>query len=334
MFLLHTFNSVLVYTIYCCLCLISMWSLTVLSTGPFPSFPHGSTGLQPMLEPTLAILPCPYWHAPSTYQITSSPIVLSPFPPLTGHSTFLIIDDSSCLLPTQVIAQVDQAIQNGWLKSTINHYLGAICHFIIFCDSLKISQSSCPADTPCTRLSALKAWHVAHNLEWKCSTCLHYVLSGVHNSAPLSSKLPPHPPISASMLSQLITSLDLTLPLDTAVAACACMAFWGQCYLGELLPTSSSIISSASFPTHSDLRRSAQDPDSCTLCLPCTKTHSHGEDIILVDQNKPINPISLLKNHIWVSHILHWLPFLLWFIQIAYAIDQGSLLMLVQHHLA
>jgi hypothetical protein len=50
-------------------------------------------------------------------------------------------------------------------------------------------------------------------------------------------------------------------------------------------------------------KRSIRNPQSCILHLPRTKTHRHGQDVILVDQCAPINPISLLKNHIRVNNI-------------------------------
>ena len=91
-------------------------------------------------------------------------------------------------------------------------------------------------EPPQNRISALKAWHTAHNVEWKGSTQLQYVLNGVHNLAPGTSRRPPRPPINATMLIKLVQVLDLNSPLDAAIAACATTAFWGQCRLGELLP--------------------------------------------------------------------------------------------------
>ncbi|TFK16571.1 hypothetical protein FA15DRAFT_550127, partial [Coprinopsis marcescibilis] len=55
---------------------------------------------------------------------------------------------------------------------------------------------------------------------------------------PPSSKQPPRLPIDARMITKLVSSLNLHDPFDTAVAACASIAFWGQACLGELLQTS------------------------------------------------------------------------------------------------
>jgi hypothetical protein len=100
-----------------------------------------------------------------------------------------------------------------------------------------------------------------------------------------------------------ISSLNLSLPFDAAVAACTCTAFWGQCRLGELLPISISVSSPISLPLRSGFKRSIRNPQSCILHLPHTKTHPHGEEVILIDQNDPVNPITLLKNHIRVNGI-------------------------------
>ena len=199
------------------------------------------------------------------------------------------------LLSAQARSCVSQAIQSSWATSTIKRYASSLRRYIRFCDAEQIPEHlRFPADefvlcafaassvgkhargTPRGHLSALKAWHIAHNLEWKGSPRLRYVLNGIHNLAPDSSKRPPRPPINAKMLSQLVESLDLNISLDAAVAACATTAFWGQCRLGELLPSSLSTLLSSPFPTRSGFKRSVRNPQSCSLHLPCTKTHQHG----------------------------------------------------------
>jgi hypothetical protein len=161
---------------------------------------------------------------------------------------------------------IARAIRNSWASSTVRRYSGSITQFIRFCDTEGIlNHLRFPEDefvlcafaassvgvharsTPRNRLSALKAWHVIHNMEWKGSARLRYVLNGVHNLAPRGSRHPPRPPINARMISQLIDHLDLSSPFDIAVAACATTAFWGQCRLGELLPSSASILLSTPF---------------------------------------------------------------------------------------
>ena len=53
--------------------------------------------------------------------------------------------------------------------------------YVLFAAS---SLSKHSGSTPWACLAAIKAWHIAHNMEWKGSAHLHYVLNGVHNLAP------------------------------------------------------------------------------------------------------------------------------------------------------
>jgi hypothetical protein len=243
------------------------------------------------------------------------------FPHIVQHSFFDVRNDSH-VLSLQSKHHVTRAIQSGWAESTVKRYSGSIKQFIRFCDSESVpNHLRFPADefvlcafaassagvhsrnTPRNRLSALKAWHITHNMEWKGSTRLRYVLNGVHNLAPRGSRRPPRPPISATMLAQLVERLDLDDPLDIAVAACATTAFWGQCRLGELLPSSSVVSLSTPFPTRAGFKRSIRNPLSCVIHLPRTKTHHHGQDIVLVDQHTTVNPITLLKKHLRINNI-------------------------------
>ena len=134
---------------------------------------------------------------------------------------------------------------------------------------------------------------------------MRYVLNGVKNFAPGSSRRPPRPPVNSDMLVRLVNALDLSSPSDAAVAACAVTAFWGQCRLGELLPPYPLSLPPSPLPLRSDFKRSLKNPHACILRLPRTKTHHHGQDVVLVHQCPPINPISLLKNHIWANSVRH-----------------------------
>ena len=225
---------------------------------------------------------------PSSQPILSQPLTCTyhphpPAPSRTSHS-FFNIDNDSLLLSGQARDHVTRAIQGGLADVTLKRYSGTIRQFIRFCNKERIPQRlRFPADefvlcafaasslgkhagsTPRARLSALKAWHVTHNLEWNGSPRLRYVLNGVHNLAPGSSSLPPRPPINAKMLSELIGALNLDLPLDAAVAACAATAFWGQCRLGELLPSSPHSPPTTRLPTRAGFKRSIQNPHSCIL---------------------------------------------------------------------
>jgi hypothetical protein len=244
-------------------------------------------------------------------------------PPSVRH--FLPNDNAGPhYLSPRTRAQVTRAIKNGWAKATVKRYSSSVELFLRFCDEESVPEHlRFPADefvlcafaasslgrharsTVSGRLSGLKAWHFAHNMEWKGSSRLRYVLNGVHTLAPGISKRPPRPPITAKMLIQLVESLDLTNFFDLVVAACAVTAFWGQCRLGELIPASLALLLSILFPTRASFVRSLRNPEACLLRLPHTKTHQHGQDVVLVDQVSPINPIRLLKAHLRLNNIPH-----------------------------
>ena len=106
--------------------------------------------------------------------------------PFSVKILFFKVNNNSLLLSVETRGHITQAIQSGWADSTVKHYSSAIKQFIHFCDTERIPEHLCfPADefvlcaftasslgkyartTPCNHLSALKAWHIAHNLEWK-----------------------------------------------------------------------------------------------------------------------------------------------------------------------
>jgi hypothetical protein len=281
--------------------------------GPYPTLVPISHNLATVVSPTRPLVPTR--HPPF---ITQNPL---PLPIPSRHLFFDIASDSS-IVSTRAKDTVNRAIQGSWADSTMKRYSGSIKQFIRFCDAERVAEHlRFPADefvlcsfaasslgihtgsTARARISALKAWHITHNLEWKGSLRLQHVLSGVHNLAPSSSRRTPRPPINARMLEQLIENLDLQSPIDVAIAACATTAFWGQCRLGELLSTSASSLLDSPLPTRADFKRSLRNPHSCILHLPRTKTHSHGQDVVLVDQRAPINPISLLKRHFRINNL-------------------------------
>lgn len=80
------------------------------------------------------------------------------------------------------------------------------------------------------------------------NACITYVLNGIENLAPDSGKRPSQLPVNASMISKLVTHFNLCNPLDTGVAACTSVAFWGQHRLGELLPSASSNLTTIAVP--------------------------------------------------------------------------------------
>ena len=136
----------------------------------------------------------------------TSPMITQPQTPPASRRPFFNVNDDTPLLSLQSRQHITRAIQNGWANSTIRRYSGAIDQFIEFCDAESVpDRLRFPADefvlcafaassigkharsTAQGRLTALKAWHIAHNLEWKGSSRLHYVLNGIHNLTPIGS---------------------------------------------------------------------------------------------------------------------------------------------------
>jgi hypothetical protein len=110
------------------------------------------------------------------------------------------------------------------------------------------------------------------------------------------------------MLQQLFDGLDLTKPLDAAVAACALLAFWGQCRLGELLSTSSSDLSTTSRPARSHFTHSTRSIGTHTLALPRTKTNRNGEKVVLTPRSDSLDPISRVRSHFTANNLPDNLP--------------------------
>ncbi|KAJ7760893.1 hypothetical protein DFH07DRAFT_694027, partial [Mycena maculata] len=209
------------------------------------------------------------------------------------------------------------ALHHGWAQSTLTNYGSAVDRFLAFCSSEGVPpEFQLPANefvlcafaassagihagsTARNNIAALKAWHIAQNAQWNGSSRLHYVLAGVEKLAPQSTKRPPRPPINAVMLRALYDTLDFSNSRDIVVFAAACIAFWGQCRLGEILPTSSLPNACKHLPTRRHISHSSRNQRSTTLRLPRTKTKVSGEDVVLVTQSKPIDPRTVLEMHL------------------------------------
>ena len=138
--------------------------------------------------------------SPATYRYLDFP---------SSQNPFFNLNIESSLLSAHAKSNINRAIQTSWASSTIKRYSSAIRLFTKFCDAEQIPEHlRFPADefvlcafaascigkhggnTSRSRLSALKAWHLVHNLDWKGSPRLRYILNGVRNSAPIDSRRP------------------------------------------------------------------------------------------------------------------------------------------------
>jgi hypothetical protein len=218
-------------------------------------------------------------------------------------------------------AKVSYALRHAWADSTIKKYNSGIKLFIDFCNRERIPISHrLPASefllcafaasdagilagtTAQNRISAVRAWHIACDASWNGSLRLNYVLNGVENLTPTSSRKRPRPPITRAMLELLDVDLNHTDTLDVCVLAAAKAAFWGQCRLGEILsPTATRLPGAAerSLTRRSDLQSPCTSAGSRMLHLAHTKKCGKlGEDIILCKQCGRSDAISAIDEHL------------------------------------
>jgi hypothetical protein len=128
-----------------------------------------------------------------------------------------------------------------------------------------------------------------------------YVVNGVTALAPSRSKHPVCPPVTRRMITLLSNHLNSESPFDAAVFAAACAAFWGQCWLGELLCPSTNTFSLSKLPVMSAV---SFQKNSTSIKLPWTKvTKNRCGMVVLTKQLKPVDPLTALKNHFRVNGV-------------------------------
>ncbi|KAJ6617931.1 hypothetical protein B0H10DRAFT_1796291 [Mycena sp. CBHHK59/15] len=145
----------------------------------------------------------------------------------------------------------------GLDESARSNYGAELLCFTQFCDALNIHEEArVPASkhllaffaadavryssdgTVINWLAGLKIWHDVNGAQWNGdSPQMKRVKAGGKKLVPQMSKRAKRPPVTIEHLYMLYTMLDLTNCKDAAVWVVACVAFWGCCRLGELLPT-------------------------------------------------------------------------------------------------
>ncbi|KAJ7101600.1 hypothetical protein C8R43DRAFT_1047893 [Mycena crocata] len=219
-------------------------------------------------------------------------------------------------MPLSVHTQVQETLQHAWSASTLDKYDNGLAHFHAFCDKHDVSHpfrlpasefllcafASSHARTHASgtvgnKLSGVRAWHITNDVRWYGSLRLSYVLKGIDNLAP--DALPPRPPITLDMLWFLYDNLDFSDPFDVAVFACAVVAFWCQCRLGEILSTTERLFDPKLIPTVSDLKPPCTSAGSRLLHLPNTKVKRRkGEDTFMSKQRGFADPLSAVDKHL------------------------------------
>ncbi|KAJ7580666.1 hypothetical protein C8J56DRAFT_716986, partial [Mycena floridula] len=144
------------------------------------------------------------------------------------------------------------------------------------------------------KLRALKKLHLWKGARWQGGWKLDAVVEAVGKKAPASSRKDKRPPVTLEMLLMLAAGLCLfTSALDACVFMVACVAFFCQIHLGEIL--------------HSKRDPSTFDPEinplGCHLKPPSTKLGSRflhipfsktllekGDDVIVTCQRGLADP--------------------------------------------
>ena len=151
--------------------------------------------------------------------------------------------------------QINNVVAHAWRESTADRYSSHLKDYLWFCKSKCIPQGSqlpASADILClyvalmarrlagriatSKILGLHCWHIQNNLLWPTLLWLNYAIKGIDNLKPVTSKRIERPPVSCEMLQHLHSSLDHLDLHDICIWAMALTTFWGQIWLGEILP--------------------------------------------------------------------------------------------------
>ncbi|KAL6303241.1 hypothetical protein BKA93DRAFT_826750 [Sparassis latifolia] len=150
-------------------------------------------------------------------------------------------------------------------------------------------------------LSAVRAWHIIHDVPWKGHHHLTYILNGVERMQP--DGRPPQPSVTRDMLELLHIGLDNHIPENACILAAADTAFWTQSRLGELFAKNRSTFDLRRVPARSHLSPPSTLNGSRTLFYPYTKTKKYASDKSSVTwQLGKSNPIESLRIHLARNH--------------------------------
>ena len=131
-------------------------------------------------------------------------------------------------------------INVSWAKGTREGYGAGLLVYHIFCNLCNIVEDDRAPTSPlliiafissCTGAYAgstlvnyvftVQAWHILHGLTWSMDdTQVKAALTGAAILAPPTSKRPKRAPITVGLMECIFGRLDLTDPLDVAVAGC------------------------------------------------------------------------------------------------------------------
>ncbi|KAJ7599190.1 hypothetical protein C8J56DRAFT_725307, partial [Mycena floridula] len=164
------------------------------------------------------------------------------------------------------------------------------------------------AATVQAKMRALKKVHLWKGLTWHGGAKLDAILSAVRKKAPASSRKEKRLPVTHAMLLLLASGLCIfTNHLDACVFMVACVSFFCQLRLGEILHSARAVDSFD--PNINPLFRHLKPPSTSRgtriLHIPFSKTMlERGDDVAVARQQGETDPISAIENHSSINRMV------------------------------
>ncbi|KAJ7145141.1 DNA breaking-rejoining enzyme [Mycena crocata] len=210
----------------------------------------------------------------------------------------------------------------GLDENTRSNYGAGLLRYTQYCDTLSISEEArMPASahllvmfasdaagynshkTVSNWLAGLKVWHDINGAEWNGdSPQMKRVKTGIKKLVPPTSIQPKRPPVTIEHMYALYITLDLSNCHDAAIWAVACIAFWGCCRLGELLPSSQVAFHPSRHVTRGEEIHWETDEGravSTGFHIPWTKvTKEEGADLCISEPESGLSTQYAMRQHL------------------------------------
>ncbi|KZV60270.1 DNA breaking-rejoining enzyme [Peniophora sp. CONT] len=155
-------------------------------------------------------------------------------------------------------------------------------------------------------VDGLRMWMLINGVEWTRGPLVNAALGAHQNFVPADARRPPRPPVTPEHLEALRERLDFEDPMHCAVFAAACVAFWGVCRLGEVIPSGGVFDAerhvARSAVKFEQLDQAANGMKTLTFHIPFDKVKKRaGADIVLMNVKGKTSPIRALQWHLQVA---------------------------------